>query len=283
MASRRRSGRRAEPAGSLPTTRLEVALREAVTVDYLDEVPQHDPRKRIHPRPERPLVRQGPDEPDPDPSDPTELDPHLRMAADPAARALTDQLVLVRSTEITSVGGNNMASNVDEPSVATNGEVVLFTGNWYAAISTDGGTTFRFVDPFRSFPDPPGLGFCCDQVVQYIPRIDTFVWLLQYTEDANNENIQRLAFAKTADVRLGKWRLFDISSQSLNLPNHFLDFPDLAVGTNMLYVTTNAFPQTGNNVASVILRIPLSSIRSGAITAQHTSSTENFSFRVAQH
>jgi len=283
MRSRSLSGRRSQPAGSLQTVRLEVPLQEVITVDYLGEAPQYPPRKRIHPRRDQPLVRQGPEEPDPDPSDATDMDAPLRMASDASARALTDELVLVRNTEITSVGGNNMASNVDEPSVASNGDVVFFTGNWYAAVSTDGGSTFRFVDPFRSFPDPPGLSFCCDQVVQYIPRIDTFVWLLQYTEDANNENVQRLAFAKTEDVRQGRWRLFDISSRDLNLPNHFLDFPDLAVGTNMLYVTTNAFPQVGNDVASVIVRIRLSAINSGNITAQHASSTENFSFRVAQH
>jgi hypothetical protein len=165
--------------------------------------------------------------------------------------------------------------------VATNGDVVFYTGNWYAAVSLDGGNTFQFVDPFRSFPDPPGMGFCCDQVVQYIPRIDTFVWLLQYTETAANENVQRLALATTANVRQGRWRLFDISSQSLGLPGAFLDFPDLAVGTNTLYITTNAFQ--ANRVSSAVVRIPLSGIRTGNITAQHVVSSENVSFRVAQN
>jgi hypothetical protein len=283
MTSRRSSRRRSQPAGTLPTARLEPAPYVEITIDYVPEAPQHAIRERIHPRRSPPVVPQGSDEADPDPSPPTELSSTLRMAAEAGVRALTDELVLVRNIELTSVARNNMASNVGEPSVASNGDVVFYTGNWYAAVSTDGGATFRFVDPFRSFPDPPGLSFCCDQVVQYIPRIDTFVWLLQYSENAQNENIQRLAFAKTKDVQQGRWRLFDISSQSLNLPNHFLDFPDLAVGTNMLYVTTNAFPQIGNQVTSVIVRIPLSSINSGNITAQHAASIENFSFRVAQH
>jgi hypothetical protein len=56
-----------------------------------------------------------------------------------------------------------------------NGNVVFYTGNWYAALSSDGGNTFQYVDPFTAFPDPPNMGFCCDQVVQYIPQIDTFV------------------------------------------------------------------------------------------------------------
>jgi hypothetical protein len=166
--------------------------------------------------------------------------------------------------------------------VATNDQVVFYTGNWYAAISVDGGATFRFVDPFTAFADPQGMGFCCDQVVHYIRKIDTFVWLLQYTQNNAGENIQRVAFAKTADAKLGKWRAFDITPESLGLPGVFLDFPDLAVGANMLYVTANGF--LGQNwTATVLVRIPFSGIAGGNITAQHTVSRDNFNFRVAQN
>jgi hypothetical protein len=166
--------------------------------------------------------------------------------------------------------------------VATNGQVVFYTGNWYAAVSTDGGATFRFVDPFNAFPDPPQMGFCCDQVVQYIPKIDTFVWLLQYTQNNAGENIQRLAFANTADVAQGRWRLVDITPQQLGLPGVFLDFPDLAVGANNLYITTNGF--LGQNwTATVLVRMPLAGISSGNVTAQSTISRDNFNFRVAQN
>ena len=95
-------------------------------------------------------------------------------------RAATDDLAIVRNTPLVQPGQQKLAANVDEPSAAINGDVVVYTGNWYAARSVDGGQTFDFIDPFTSFPDPPNLGFCCDQVVNYIPSIDTFVWLLQY-------------------------------------------------------------------------------------------------------
>ena len=160
--------------------------------------------------------------------------------------------------------------------------MVFYTGNWYAAVSLDRGASFRYVDPSSAFPDPPGMRFCCDQVVHYIRKINTFVWLLQYTENNTGENIQRLAFAKTADVRQGRWQLFDITPQSLGLPGVFLDYPDLAVGTNMLYVTMNGF-RGQSWAATAIVRLPLAGLQSGAISAQRALSTENFNFRVAQH
>jgi len=184
---------------------------------------------------------------------------------------------------LSSAADNNSASSTGEPSAAMNGNVVFYTGNWYAALSSDGGQTFQYVDPFTAFPDPPNMGFCCDQVVQYIPHIDTFVWLLQYTENQANENIQRLAFATTDDVVRGRWRTFDITPQSLGLPNIMLDFPDLAVGEQYLYVTTNGFRQDGMWDSSILLRIAIESINRGSINAQQTKSAENFSFRVAQN
>jgi hypothetical protein len=196
---------------------------------------------------------------------------------------MTDQLTIVTNTELKGAADQRTASNVGEPSTALNGSVVVYTGNWYAAVSGDGGRTFKFIDPAAAFPRPnPNSGFCCDQVVQYISKIDTFVWLLQYGPETG-DNIQRLAFAKTADVLAGKWRLFDITTASLNVAGAFLDFPDLAVGANNLYVTTNIFGPGNNDVGSAVVRIPFSSIASGKVTAQSFVSFNFASFRVAQN
>lgn len=166
--------------------------------------------------------------------------------------------------------------------MALNGDVVFYTGNWFASRSLDGGQTFEHINPAIAFPDPPGMEFCCDQVAHYIKKIDTCVWLLQYTEDAQGYNIQRLAFAATDQVRQGQWRLFDISSQGLGLPGVFLDYPDIAVGANMLYVTMNGF--RGNAWDStIIVRLPLAGIKSGSISGQRIIWRENFNFRVAQN
>lgn len=263
-----------------------------ITVEYLPEAKNFAPRKNIHARKIIPDVPEGDQVSDNNPTPPLALD----MAETLALRAMmgggdglgdqplanTDNITLVTNVQLSDLATADTASHVCEPSVATNGDVVLYTGNWFAAVSFDGGQTFQYIDPRETFPDPPGMKFCCDQIVHYIKKIDTFVWLLQYSRNQSGENIQRLAFATTADVRERRWRIFDISSQSVAAPGMWLDYPDLAVGTNMLYMTSNAF--VGNAWRqSVLVRLPLSGIASGNITAQKTSSPTHPSFRVAQN
>ena len=79
----------------------------------------------------------------------------------------------------TDIGVNGSPA---EPSGAKSGNVIFSTSNWIAAISTNGGATFNVIDPtVYAGPANPATdgGFCCDQVVQYLPSIDRFVWLLQ--------------------------------------------------------------------------------------------------------
>ena len=191
---------------------------------------------------------------------------------------------IVRNTPLPQPGLNHVAGAVGEPSLAMNGDLVFLTGNWYAAISTDAGRTFRFLDPneMAQPADPPGVTFCCDQVVNYMPSIDTFAWLLQYGPNTG-DNIQRLAFATTADAREGRWRTFDITTVALELQGFFLDFPDLAVGANFLYMTTNCFGPDQQTVGSAVVRIPLASIVAGAPTAEKFVDLTLDSFRVAQN
>jgi hypothetical protein len=191
---------------------------------------------------------------------------------------------IVLNTPLTQPGETGNAGNVGEPSVSVNGDVVLYTGNWYAAVSTDGGNTFKFIDPngMAQPTDPQGVTFCCDQVVNYLPSIDTFMWLMQYGP-STGDNIQRLAFAKTADVKAGKWQIFDITTQMLGVPGFFMDFPDLAVGANFVYMTTNCFGPDGNTVGSAVVRIPLNSLTQGNPIVEKFVSMELFAFRVAQN
>jgi hypothetical protein len=200
-----------------------------------------------------------------------------------SAAALADPTLSIQATELGAVADKNRASNVCEPSVAVAGDVVFYTGNWFAAISRDRGKTFKWINPETAFPDPDGMSFCCDQVVHYIARIDRFVWLLQYTEREGGGNVQRLAFASAADAVQGNWQLFDLTPQSLGIPaNRFLDFPDLAIGTNFLYVSTNAF-RVDEWVSSAVARIRLKDIKSGNISIDFVRSDTLFNLRLAQN
>jgi hypothetical protein len=82
---------------------------------------------------------------------------------------------------LTSAGvgcsGDSLAACAEPSGAVTGGGVVFATANWSAAYSTDG-INFKVLDPTKIFPDD-AIGFCCDQIVQYVPSIDRFVWLLQ--------------------------------------------------------------------------------------------------------
>jgi tetratricopeptide (TPR) repeat protein len=189
-----------------------------------------------------------------------------------------------RCLELTPPRSQKLVSVVS-PSVAVNDQVVVYTGNWYAARSTDGGQTFQYIDPFTVFPNPPNLGFGRSQVMNYIAAIDTFVWVLKYVPKSGPQadNILRLAFAKTDDVAAGRWNLFDITAKSVGVAGQFMDFPDLAVGALSLYVTTNLFTSDGQSAGAAVVRIPVAGINSGHITAQSFVSRDLNSFRVAQN
>jgi hypothetical protein len=284
--SAKEAGSKASAKGEKPQVilakfRLLAASKNPIRVQHLDAPPRYARRERIHPRRVLPRVKEGREREFH--SVTRELAYHLQGAM----RATTDDLTLVTNTELAQPGQQQLASSVGEPSVAVAGDVpvVVYTGNWYAARSIDGGQTFQYINPFNAFPDPPNLGYCCDQVVNYLPSIDTFVWLLQYGPKAGPQadNIQRLAFATSDQVKTGNWRLFDITTQSLGVAGQFLDFPDLAVGANNLYVTTNLFTPDGQGAGAAVVRIPIASIGAGPVTATSFVSKDLNSFRVAQN
>jgi hypothetical protein len=284
MSNTNQPSNQPKPTGTLKSSRLGGRPLRPTTVPVVPDAPTAPDRQRPGPRKQIPRVPQGEHRPDPDPSPATRIDQPPAPTERTAAAAVGARVNVVKNVPLSSAADNDTASSTGEPSVATHGDVVFYTGNWYAALSTNGGDRFQFVDPFHSFPDPPGLEFCCDQVVHYMPQIDRFVWLLQYigTQSTDAPNIQRLAFASPQDVARGQWATVDLHPADVGLPNAMFDFPDLAVGANSLYVTTNAF-EGGQWVQSVIFRIPVASIQSGNVTADHAMTNEVFSFRVAQH
>jgi hypothetical protein len=68
-----------------------------------------------------------------------------------------------------------------ETSAANAFDVAMLTANYFAAFSTDAGATFTSISPYGMM-SLAGNTFCCDQRVEYIPSIDTFVWVLLAVE-----------------------------------------------------------------------------------------------------
>ena len=175
------------------------------------------------------------------------------------------------------------SSTVAEPSGASGGGVVFETANWYAAYSTNGGSSFTQLNPTTIFPNGSDGGFCCDQVVQYVPSIDRFIWVMQYgpTSPApspnpknlpsNGPGLYRVASASPADVKSSKgtsWSYFDITSEvvlgTTNKP--WFDYPDVSFGDTFLYLSADDM----NNGGHAVVRISLSDIKAGG--------TINFSY-----
>ncbi len=176
------------------------------------------------------------------------------------------------------------SSTVAEPSGASGGGVVFETANWYASFSITGGSSFTQLNPTTIFPNNVDGGFCCDQIVQYVPSIDRFIWVMQYgpTTPAPNPNpknipskgpgLYRIASSSPADIKSSNgtsWSYFDITSQAVleNTNQPWLDYPDVTYGDKFLYLSAD---DVNNGTGHVVVRISLSDIKAGG--------TINFSF-----
>jgi hypothetical protein len=202
------------------------------------------------------------------PATPTPSTTRLDRAPARGARASQAGTVIFRANR--GLGVN--ASTTVEPTGAVNASGIVFAaGNWFAAYSTNGGATFNQLNPTTIFPND-AIGFCCDQVIQYVPRIDRFIWLLQGT------NGYRLASASPATVASSggtAWTYWNLPSTLFGQPSGTgLDYPDVAVGNNALYLSwDNGFPgcPKGCLTGLQVSRIGLSAIQAaGTITIDYT-------------
>src|ERR1700732_1060421 len=123
--------KRAKPQVILATFPLVATSKSPIRVQHLDAPPRYARRERIHPRRVLPRVKEGREREFH--SVTRELTYHLQGTM----RATTDDLTLLTNSELAQPGQRQLASSVDEPSVAAAGDVVVYTGNWYAARSID--------------------------------------------------------------------------------------------------------------------------------------------------
>lgn len=168
-----------------------------------------------------------------------------------------------------------------EPSVAENGQTIMTTGNFWMSLSKDGGNTYTTVSPTTIFPEDYG-GFCCDQVLQYIPRYDLFVWLLQYSGDANGVNAIRIAVQNTQEVRNSNgtsWTYWDFTNRTF-ASSGGIDYNDMSFGDDNLYWCSSV----GGGQNRYVIRIPLKELSAkGTVNFQYTGSTQAFWSHVTQN
>lgn len=163
-----------------------------------------------------------------------------------------------------------------EPSGASGGGVVFVSFNSGAAYLAEGASSFTILDPTTIFSQK-SYGFCCDQHVQYVPKIDRFVWLQQLTEGGSGTpGAYRLAAATPSDIVKYKgltsaWKSWLITPEGIDLPHITqFDYPSMSVGDKHLFVSwdTNcpkgAAASCTKNFGREIIRIPLSEIKDAA-------------------
>jgi len=182
-------------------------------------------------------------------------------------------IITLKSTIVAPV---NPRSIVDEPSLASKGPIVFYTGNWYAARSTDFGASWKFINPF-SMAD-----FCCDQDVVYDKNHQIFLWYKQgIASSTTGENRFELGVSKDALT----WVFYDITPTGFNSAwkNQWFDYPHLALSNNNIWITSNMFNQAGQFQRTVISEWPLTPLSLGqTVNFRYYFETQEFNFTPVQ-
>jgi Divergent InlB B-repeat domain/PASTA domain len=150
---------------------------------------------------------------------------------------------------------------IPEPSVAVNGPDALMTWNWNAAVTTNGGDSFMYLDP----PSRSAYGgFCCDQSAYYDPSRDLYIWILQYLEDAAGNNAIRILIAKGSDqLAAGAFTWWDVTPQAIGAPSGvWYDQPKVARSDNDFYMEVTGYSGSSFQ-GSVVYRFPLNDLAGG--------------------
>lgn len=148
-------------------------------------------------------------------------------------------------------------SNVMESSIAISGRVGFYTGNWFAARTSSGGTFFNYVDPYADYAD-----FCCDQVSLYDPGRHAFFWLRMGVPADNAGNYQNTFKLGVSTDGAKNFCTYATSPIQVNgtWTDQWWDYPHLSVGADYLYMAWNMFNQGGSWTRTVILRWPLDAL-----------------------
>ena len=174
-----------------------------------------------------------------------------QLLADPGT------FTLFQNSSLSSTIPSSFKGVVNEPTAANRGSVVFQTGNFYAALSTNSGNTFGFINPYTAFPASYG-GLCCDQVVLYDSSRDLMFWLLNYY-DNGTQDVIRLAVAQGNNIAAGIWSYYDfVSAVGTNY-----DFPDMCLSDNNLWVTVDRAPIGSGTFNAFVFKISLDELRGG--------------------
>lgn len=267
FAVQARSGVTVTPVkqGAIPLGEAQISPAQMAKVKALTERP---------PLPDGPPLRRAGTAQAPEPGTQSLAGPAPKTAAagiEPPAPMAPSSFLVMRNSTPHPVIPNGFKSNVSEPSTGMAGRVRFMTSNWWAAYTNNDGANWSHLSPFTAFPSADG-GFCCDQVVIYDPSRDMMIWYLQYIKSgsgAGDQGRQRIAVFRNTrgGITPGGWITYDILPSAVGGPatGEWLDYPDLALSDDFLWLTTNVFSTTADTFTrSVIIRVPLDNLLAGS-------------------
>lgn len=198
--------------------------------------------------------------------------------------------VVSRATDLWSAVPYGETSTTNEPTADGYGAVVVYSANWFLAVSSNSGASFSYLSPYSLMSGVDG-GFCCDQVVTYDPSRDLlFILLMSIPSVVTQRNTYRLFVVGGGQAGFTYSFAYDITPQSFGFPaGEWQDFPNLTVGGNYLYLTSNNYTPAGCSgsacswVRTLILRLPLNTLATGGtLTGAFFQQNSVFNFRVAE-
>jgi hypothetical protein len=145
---------------------------------------------------------------------------------------------ILKDTDLTDATAGNVIAQPGgwETSVGSAANVILYTYNWGAAYSDDGGDTFHSIDA-AGLCQRHDKSLAGDQVVTFIPSIDQFAWVM-LTGDQNLV----LAMASPREITWyggTVWVTWLIPFGNFEDGRSNFDRPSVSFGENFLYIGVN--------------------------------------------
>ena len=130
------------------------------------------------------------------------------------------------------------------------------------------------MNPYSTFPNSPAAfagGFCCDQRVEQDPANHAVIWALLYNPTgttASDTGGLRIAIANSEiNLQTNNWTYYSFDPSTFGVPaaGNWIDYPQMHISSNYLYITANIFRTTDNSYnQAVVAKMPLSSLESGS-------------------
>jgi hypothetical protein len=165
--------------------------------------------------------------------------------------ATSTRLYNIQMKKIDVPNENLTKTLVSEPTIARNGQTLIFLNNYFGARSTDGGNSWKL---FNMDQDHENIQICCDQRLLYDRNHNIFIWYAQGEIDNNtNTNTNRIAVSKDGLTWLAYY--FRPSDIRPELKRTFFDFPHLVAGNDYLYLLTSVGSRS--HLHGIVIRMSL--------------------------